>query len=366
MSDHIKDQLSELLDQRLTSPEKLRVEGHLKTCANCQTAYEQLLDLRANLRSNSPELTPPESFYSGVLSRIESQKETQKTIGWGWPIKIFATACVLMLVVLAKREVREPVVANTPSRDASPAPASITMKDTGAKESDDLRAVDSLSKAVEQRADKPMSVPRPTQNEIFEGAEEVPLEAMVSQPEKKDRQYRKVASSVAEDVGVYQSYGGSSQVQEKTKATGSMKRMIPVGRTGGDVVIGGKSRNERPVGWRSTYSQIQNEETLTIRTQDELMAFWVRHRGAQDGGAAMPVVDFSTQMLVGVFLGARPSSGYEVRIENVQQTPQGLVVEYREETPPQGTFGATVMTYPHELKVVPRSDLPVQFKRLSN
>ena len=72
----------------------------------------------------SPPLDPPESFYRGVLQKIERESERARVAkksgdspavwrergrAWYWniPFKTLATACVLLLVVFATRETRK-------------------------------------------------------------------------------------------------------------------------------------------------------------------------------------------------------------------------------------------------------------------
>src|SRR5436309_15757299 len=71
----------------------------------------------------SPTLTPPESYYKGVLRAIERKSEGAKEEGvslapslprsfahwfWGVPAKAIAAACVLVVVVWVTRETRQP------------------------------------------------------------------------------------------------------------------------------------------------------------------------------------------------------------------------------------------------------------------
>ena len=65
-------------------------------------------DKLSRLLKASPSLVPPESFYRGVLEKIERKRAP---VPWyfGYPMKALTTACVLMLIVLVARE-KKPVV----------------------------------------------------------------------------------------------------------------------------------------------------------------------------------------------------------------------------------------------------------------
>jgi len=90
------------------------------------------------LLKKSPTLTPPETFYKGVLEKIERKSgrmEERAPWYWGYPAKGLATACVLMVIVLVTREAKknEPELfqkaqSETMQNESRPAPASLMMK----------------------------------------------------------------------------------------------------------------------------------------------------------------------------------------------------------------------------------------------
>lgn len=112
-----------------------------------------------------------------------------------------------------------------------------------------------------------------------------------------------------------------------------------------------------------TRSAISGPVTTTVvaRTPDEWKALWARHTGGT--GEDAPAVDFSRDMVVGVFLGQRPRAGYAVQCTMVVLPPEDAVdptfarrsptlVVYYKEVPPTTQFGATAVTAPFELRKV--------------
>lgn len=89
----------------------------------------------SKLLKGSPKLTPPESFYRGVLEKIERKSgRAEEGISWYWgyPAKALATACVLMVIVLVAREKKttepmvgpmEPMKQAAVQNESRPAPA---------------------------------------------------------------------------------------------------------------------------------------------------------------------------------------------------------------------------------------------------
>lgn len=96
---------------------------------------------------------------------------------------------------------------------------------------------------------------------------------------------------------------------------------------------------------------------VTARTAAEWKALWKDHAPE----AKMPDVDFSKQMVVGIFLGSKPSEGYDVEIVGVREEGKDLIVEYVEKQPARGTLAAQILTEPFHLVTVPRHAGTVRF-----
>jgi hypothetical protein len=101
----------------------------------------------------------------------------------------------------------------------------------------------------------------------------------------------------------------------------------------------------------------QTSRQVTVRTLAEWQALWKEHAPA----AKIPVVDFTSKMVVGIFLGSKPSAGYEVEIVNVRTQEKDLIVEYVQKQPGRGTLAAQILTEPFHLIAVPKHAGPVRF-----
>jgi hypothetical protein len=108
-------------------------------------------------------------------------------------------------------------------------------------------------------------------------------------------------------------------------------------------------------------SNVEEPRQVVARTAAEWQAIWKAH----DPGSALPAVDFTQSMVVGVFMGSRPTAGYAVDIAAVTQEGGRVVVEYRERRPSPDVFVAQILTFPFHLVRVMRSDAPVEFRRLA-
>ena len=60
----------------------------------------------------------------------------------------------------------------------------------------------------------------------------------------------------------------------------------------------------------------------------------------------LPAIDFSKEQVIVAALGARPSSGYSIRITGASGSGNAISVRLESESPGPGCVVLTVMTYP--------------------
>jgi hypothetical protein len=97
-------------------------------------------------------------------------------------------------------------------------------------------------------------------------------------------------------------------------------------------------------------SQVDSARQMSARTDAEWQALWRQHAGER----ARPTVDFTREIVAGVFLGSRPTAGFAVEIVGVREDGSTLVVQYRETRPSPGAVTAQVLTMPYHIVAVPR------------
>jgi protease stability complex PrcB-like protein len=112
---------------------------------------------------------------------------------------------------------------------------------------------------------------------------------------------------------------------------------------------------------RGAMSFVDTPRQVTVRTGAEWAVAWRAHAG--DDRPA-PVVDFSKEMVVGVFLGTRRTSGYGVEIVRTREENGALVVQYVETPPSPRAVTAQVITMPYHLVAVPQRPGEVKFERV--
>jgi hypothetical protein len=104
-------------------------------------------------------------------------------------------------------------------------------------------------------------------------------------------------------------------------------------------------------------SGIDSARQVVAKTQEEFDRLWREHAP----GRAAPTVDFAKNMVVAVFLGSRPSAGFEVQITRVHREGDAVVVTWTERRPGRDQIAAQVMTAPAHIVAVPKTEGTVRF-----
>jgi len=111
---------------------------------------------------------------------------------------------------------------------------------------------------------------------------------------------------------------------------------------------------------KGDHSNMDDAKQVAVKTAAAFRQLWQQHSPDRP----LPAVDFSKEMVVGVFLGSRPTAGYTLEIVSAIQANGTLVVRYREAVPSAGTMTAQVITSPFHLVTVPLFPGEVKFEKV--
>ncbi len=114
---------------------------------------------------------------------------------------------------------------------------------------------------------------------------------------------------------------------------------------------------------RGPLSGLDEPAQVVVRSRADWQALWNRHAPNEET-PRMDELDFGEQMIVGVFLGSRPTGGHTVSIEQVHREGTRLVVGYLERRPAAGSLVPQIVTSPFDVVVLPHHDETVDFVRL--
>ncbi|MFL6672346.1 MAG: hypothetical protein ACJ8LG_03525 [Massilia sp.] len=109
---------------------------------------------------------------------------------------------------------------------------------------------------------------------------------------------------------------------------------------------------------QTTRSAIGNARNVVVRDVESWSTLWAQHAGAE---APLPAVDFSKQMVIGVFLGTQDNGCYSTTIKHVADFGNKLTVLHTDAVPGPAVLCTLALTRPAHLVVVDRSDRVVEF-----
>lgn len=110
-------------------------------------------------------------------------------------------------------------------------------------------------------------------------------------------------------------------------------------------------------------SAITELKYVTVKDANSWNELWAEHTKNFQPPPDAPLIDFNDTMVLGVFLGSRPTTCYSVTIETVEQVvKQKVLVKYREEK--SGGACGQAFTQPLHLISLKTTDLPVEFVAL--
>ena len=107
-------------------------------------------------------------------------------------------------------------------------------------------------------------------------------------------------------------------------------------------------------------SNVDDAKQVLVRTDAEWARLWQQH--APDH--PRPAVDFSKEMVVGVFMGSRPNAGFSTAITSAMAANGALLVRYKETMPGSGSVSAQILTFPYHLVAIAKADVKdVKFQK---
>ena len=111
---------------------------------------------------------------------------------------------------------------------------------------------------------------------------------------------------------------------------------------------------------QGAYSGINDTSEVVARSPAEWDALWKAHAGLQ----AIPMVDFSQELIAAIFLGTRPSGGFSAEILGTRREAAALVIEYRERAPAASDIVTQALTSPFHIVKMTRFDGPIRFRKI--
>lgn len=106
---------------------------------------------------------------------------------------------------------------------------------------------------------------------------------------------------------------------------------------------------------KGTYSGYEKASQKVIDNQEQWQDLWQQHTSDTEPPPPVPQENFSRYMIVAVFAGEQPSSGYLVEIISVEKTDdESFVITVEYDQPEPGDLVQDVITYPYHIVRIPQ------------
>lgn len=114
----------------------------------------------------------------------------------------------------------------------------------------------------------------------------------------------------------------------------------------------------------SIKNQPNNSAAIVIGSQEKMNEYFSKHDN-NCPVASNPNIDFTKEYLVGIFAGAKPSSGYGIEITSIVENNCEIIVNYYEKTPSADETVTPSPTYPSDFVLIPKTTKGMIFNKTS-
>jgi hypothetical protein len=80
---------------------------------------------------------------------------------------------------------------------------------------------------------------------------------------------------------------------------------------------------------------------------------------------ALPPIDYTKNIMVGVLAGEKPTGGYSIKIESIVENDCEAVIFYSETTPVAGQNQTQAVTYPQDFVIIPKTTKPIFLRKIN-
>lgn len=108
-------------------------------------------------------------------------------------------------------------------------------------------------------------------------------------------------------------------------------------------------------------SGIADAQRRVLRSNAEWQAYWAVIHGNRTPRPSLPPVNFNDEMLIVASMGRQPTGGYSISIDEVYQSPAGIVAVVTETSPAPNCQVTQVVTAPVDVVRIPASNQNVRF-----
>lgn len=110
---------------------------------------------------------------------------------------------------------------------------------------------------------------------------------------------------------------------------------------------------------QGTYSGVTDERFEVVQDRATFIRLWRETHSAMVPAPDPPDIDFTTEIVVAVFMGRRTSGGHAIEVTGAVETADAVHVSVSRRTPGPDDFVTMAITSPYHIVTLPRREKPV-------
>lgn len=112
----------------------------------------------------------------------------------------------------------------------------------------------------------------------------------------------------------------------------------------------------------SVKSLPNNPAAVVVGSQEKMDYYFTKHANTCPNPSD-PNIDFTKNLLIGIFAGVKPTSGYTIKITSIVQNDCEVLINFYEKAPATGESITQAPTYPSDFILIPLTTKPILFNR---
>ena len=368
---------------QLSSSEKSKVEKHLGLCADARKELEQFSGLIKALHE-MPEPDVPADLHDKIMAKLgRNVTPFPQSHGCGLPAWALSAAAIALFVLLNQYpHWQDTLRVNKPRQDqevTGGAPNPTAPISANAPENEKSKNINTIKPASAPKAFvdhyaalQPQAVGATAKSEpkLKDQAADEIMAGAQKENNDSERDYSAAPVSGNLTFNAEPAEAKTARSQKKSEAeapTALGSASAPAAAPPAPAPIVESldksekaltySREESVTTWKGNNGPATVESQELVTDEATFQKYW----NIPHPGEAPPAVDFTTQAVVVLMAGGKPTAGYSIYVSRLEEKADQLVIHYRVDSPAPDAVTAQILTNPWALQIIPKPSKPVVF-----
>ncbi|MBS7255697.1 protease complex subunit PrcB family protein [Flavobacterium branchiicola] len=107
-----------------------------------------------------------------------------------------------------------------------------------------------------------------------------------------------------------------------------------------------------------------NPVAVVLGSQEKVDQYFTKHENTCTVPSD-PTIDFTKNLLVGIFSGVKPTNGYGIKMTSIVENNCQMVINFYESSPQAGEVILQTPTYPSDFILIPLTNKPIVFNKVN-